>query len=122
MFLYVFTTSFLAVLLDEIGASYDLWSYPVNIVPFFPRLIAANYTLVPIIFALVYQYFPKWKSFVIANIFLTFVFSFIFEPILIWAKLYSLISWKHIYSIPVYFFASIILKLFIEKVKSVQNR
>ncbi|MHB1395097.1 MAG: CBO0543 family protein [Clostridia bacterium] len=122
MFLYIFATSFIAVLLDEIGTSLTLWAYPVKIIPIFPRLITANYTLVPIIFTLVYQYFPRWKSFIIANIFLTVVFSFVLEPILVWAKLYVLISWKHIYSIPVYFFTSIILKLFIDRVKSVQSR
>jgi len=45
-----------------------------------------------------------------------------FEPILVWAKLYILISWKHIYSIPVYFFSAVLLKCFMCGVKSVQHR
>lgn len=121
MVLYLFATSFIAVLLDEIGTSLSLWCYPINILPFFPQLISANYCVVPIIFSLIYQSFPKWKSFIIANIILTLVFSYIFEPVLVLAKLYVLISWKHTYSIPVYFFASIALKCFADKVKSVQN-
>lgn len=121
MVLYLLATSFIAVLLDEIGTTLTLWAYPLNIVPFIPLLITANYTLVPIIFTLVYQYFPKWKPFIIVNIILTFVFSFILEPILVWVKLYVLISWRYIYSIPVYFLASIILKWFIGRVKSKQN-
>lgn len=122
MFLYLFTTSFIAVLLDEIGSSLSLWSYPVHLLPFIPRLITANYSMVPIIFTLVYQYFPKWKSFIIANIVLTLVFSLILEPILVLIKLYTLNTWKHIYSIPLYFTASILLKWFSEKIKSVQQR
>lgn len=122
MLLYAFTTSFVGLLLDEIGGSLTFWAYPIKLVPFFPRLISANYTLVPVIFTLVYQYFPRWKSFIIANIFLTIVFSFVLEPTLVWLKLYVLISWKYIYSIPVYFFAAIILKAFADKIKSVQKR
>ena len=122
MFLYIFATSFIAVLLDEIGGSFSLWSYPINVVPFFPRLITANYTLVPIIFSLVYQYASKWKLFIIVNIILTIIFSYILEPILVWGKLYTLINWKHSYSIPVYFFAALILKWFLETVKKVQNK
>lgn len=122
MFLYSFATLFIALLLDETGSSLTLWAYPVKIVPFFPRLITANFTLVPIIFSLVYQCCPKWKSFIIANVVLTIVFSFVIEPMLVWGKLYVLIKWKHIYSIPVYFFSAIFLKLFMEKIKSIQLR
>jgi hypothetical protein len=122
MFLYVFTTIFIAVLLDEIGTSLSLWSYPVNILPFLPHLIDVNYTLVPIIFTIVYQYIPKWKLFILANIIIAVVFSFILEPILVWAKFYTLITWKYIYSVPVYFFAAIILKSFISMIKSLEDK
>lgn len=122
MCLYSFVTLVVAILLDETGSSFTFWAYPVKIIPFFPRMITANYTLVPIIFTLIYQYFPSWRSFIIANAVLTLVFSFVLEPILVWARLYTLITWRHIYSVPVYFLASIFHKLFIEKIKSVQMR
>ncbi|MGE5631997.1 MAG: CBO0543 family protein [Caulobacteraceae bacterium] len=121
MVLYLFATSFIAVLLDEIGTSITLWAYPINLVPIFPWSISANYSSVPIIFTLVYQYFPGWKSFIYANIILSLIFSLVLEPILVWAKLYSLISWKHIYSVPVYFFAAIILKWFSDKIRIAQK-
>ena len=122
MLLYLAITSSIAILLDEIGSTLTMWVYPVKVIPFLPRLIPANYSMVPIIFVLIYQYFPKWKSFIIANIILTFVFSFILEPILVWMNLYDLITWKYIYSVPTYLFAAIILKLFIEKIKLIQLR
>lgn len=122
MFLYSFATSFTAILLDEAGASLTLWIYPVDIVPFSPIMITANFTLVPIIFTLIYQYFPDWKSFIAVNVVLTLVFSFVCEPILVLIRLYTPITWKYIYSVPVYFFSSLLLKLFAEKVKAVQRR
>lgn len=120
MFTYAFATSFMAILLDEMGSTMTLWTYPVHIFPAYPRLVTVNYTLVPIIYALIYQYIPKWKSFIAANILLTLIFAFILEPILVWAKLYVLISWKHIYSVPIYFFAAVLLKWFSERIICVQ--
>lgn len=122
MLLYTFATSFIAILLDEMGIHLTLWAYPINITPLFSGLISANYIFVPIIFTLIYQYIPKWKSFIIANLIIALIFSLILEPLLVWGKLYVLISWKYIYSIPVYFFTSVFLKCFSEYVKSVQSK
>ena len=95
-------------------------AYPVTLIPILPHLISVNYSMVPIIYALIYQYFPRWNSFIIANIILALVFSFILEPILVWMNLYDLVTWKYIYSVPTYLFAAIILKLLVEKVKCIQ--
>ena len=121
MLFYLLSTSGVAILLDEIGISIGMWAYPVNLIPILPRLITVNYSMVPIIFALMYQYFPRWKSFIIVNIILTLVFSFILEPILVWMDLYDLVTWKYIYSAPTYLSAAILLKLFAEKIKLIQH-
>lgn len=120
MLFYLLSTSGIAILLDEIGASLTMWIYPVEVIPVLPRMITVNYSMVPIIFVLIYQHFPKWKSFIYANIILSFTFSFILEPILVWMNLYDLVTWKYIYSVPTYLFAAILLKLFIEKIKLIQ--
>jgi hypothetical protein len=121
MLIYLFSTSGIAIILDEIGVTLAMWAYPVNLTPILPRLITVNYSMVPIIFVLIYQYFPSWKLFIVANIILTLVFSFILEPLLVWMDLYDLVTWKHFYSVPVYLFASIFLKRIIEKIKLIQN-
>ena len=120
MLLYTLSTSGIATLLDELGATLTMWVYPVKVMPILPRLITVNYLMVPIIYVLIYQYFPRWKSFVITNIILSLVFSFILEPILVWMNLYYLVTWKYIYSVPVYLFTAIVLKWFIEKIKLIQ--
>jgi len=51
------------ITLDELGYNMTLWSYPFDVIPIFPRLTSIDYTVVPIIFMLTYQYFPTWKSF-----------------------------------------------------------
>jgi hypothetical protein len=122
MTLYAFATSLIAITLDEIGSTLKLWTYPIHVFPLLPRLITINYTLVPIIYALVYQRFQSWKSFFAANLFLAFIFSFVLEPILVWAKLYVLIKWQYVYSIPLYFFTAVFLKWFVEKLKYKQGK
>ena len=121
MLLYLLSTSGIAILLDETGIALGMWAYPVNLIPILPRLITVNYSTVPIIFVLIYQYFPGWKPFIIANIILSLVFSFILEPILVWMDLYDLVTWKYVYSVPMYLFAAIILKWIVEKTKLIQN-
>lgn len=120
MLFYTLSTSGVSILLDEIGTSLTMWTYTVKVVPILPRLITADYSMIPIIYVLIYQYFPKWKSFIFANIILSLVFAFVLEPILSWMKLYYLITWKYIYSVPTYLFAAIILKWIIEKAKCIQ--
>jgi hypothetical protein len=122
MSVYSLATLILGIMLDEAGATLTFWTYPVNVVPFFPRMITVNYSMVPVIFTLLYQYFPSWKAFIAVNIVLTLVFSFILEPILVWAKLYKLITWKYSYSVPVYFISAISLRLLVEKIKAVQMK
>ena len=53
----------MAITLDELGFVLSLWNYPVDVIPMFPRLTSVDYTVVPIIHMIIYQYFPTWKSF-----------------------------------------------------------
>jgi len=116
MLVYMFLTSAIAILMDEIGSNLTMWIYPYNVIPMLPRLVTANYSTVPIIYVLIYQFFPRWKSFIAANLILTLIFSLALEPILVWAKLYRLVTWRYVYSIPVYFFTATFLKWLVGKI------
>lgn len=89
--------------LDIIGNESNLWGYPYKILPMIPRLISVDFGVVPVIYMLLYQYFPKWKSFLTANLIMSAVFAFIAEPALVGLDLYQLHNWKNIYSFPIYF-------------------
>ena len=121
MLAYGLVMSGIILLIDEVGCELTLWTYPVKLIPIFPRLMAISSSLAPTVYMLLYQYFPKWKAFIIANIILSLVFSFILEPILVWMNLYDLVTWKYINSVPTYLFAAILLKLFAEKIKRIQH-
>nr|WP_092069274.1 CBO0543 family protein [Dendrosporobacter quercicolus]NSL47416.1 hypothetical protein [Dendrosporobacter quercicolus DSM 1736]SDL88571.1 hypothetical protein SAMN04488502_1011090 [Dendrosporobacter quercicolus] len=90
------------ITLDEIGFVLSLWRYPVGVIPILPRLTSIDYTMLPIIFMLVYQYFPAWKNFFWALVVLSTVFSFVAEPIVVHLGFYVLIKWLYWYSFPIY--------------------
>jgi hypothetical protein len=107
---------------DVIGSELVLWNYTTRIFPIVPSLLPFDFTIAPVIFMSLYQYYTKWKSFLIAGIIISAVLAFIAEPLLVVLKLYKLISWKYIYSFPVYLSAAIISKWLVCKIKCHRDR
>jgi hypothetical protein len=91
-----------SITLDELGFQLSLWNYPVDVLPVFPRLSSVDYTVVPIIYMLLYQYFPTWKSFFWSLVVISFIFSFVVEPIIVKLGFYILIKWMYPYSFVIY--------------------
>ena len=89
-------------LLDDIGVNARLWSYPYQLVQIIPRLLPIDYGILIVAHMTVYQYFSKWRSFIIVNIIMATVFTFIFEPLSVWLNIYHLENWRYIYSFPLY--------------------
>ncbi len=97
-------SSFLDAVLTELG----LWCYDYQVIPLWPRLISADFSVLPITYMFIYQYFKEWRDFFLILILMGAVFTFIGEPVLIWFKIYKIHHWEHIYSFPIY----IVLGLF----------
>lgn len=108
--IYGLLISTIATVLDEVGCQLNLWEYRIDLEPLFPRLIAMNFAMLPVWYMLVYQYFTKWKPFIIANIISATIFTFIGEPLFVRLGIYEVIKWKHIYSFPIYIILAIIFK------------
>lgn len=103
-------SSFSDSILSELG----LWSYTYELLPVWPRLITADFTILPVTYMFLYQYFRNWKHFILAMIVMSAVFAFAGEPLLIWLKIYNLHNWKHIYSFPIYIALGIFVRYIIE--------
>ncbi|MDF2985167.1 MAG: hypothetical protein K0R50_677 [Eubacterium sp.] len=110
IFIYGLLVVTVVTFFDELGCQLNLWEYKIDIEPYFPRLIPMNFSMLPVVYMLIYQYFPKWKSFLLFNILAAVFFTFIGEPILVAIKIYVLINWKSIYSFPVYIIIAIGLR------------
>lgn len=112
----------IATFLDEIGCQLNLWEYKIDIEPYFPRLIPMNFSILPVIYMCIYQYFPGWKSFIKASIIGAGIYTFLGEPILVALKIYILINWKHIFSFPFYIIISISLKALTQMLININQR
>ncbi len=120
--IYGLLISTTATILDELGCQMNLWEYRYDVEPLFPRLIPMNFTMIPIWYMLIYQYFSKWKSFITANIASAACLTYIGEPIFVMIGIYELLIWKHIYSFPIYIILAIIFKSLVNWIMHVQRK
>ncbi|MBP2626937.1 MAG: hypothetical protein H6Q68_1648 [Firmicutes bacterium] len=111
-----------SITLDELGFELSLWNYPVDVIPLFPRLTSVDYTAVPVIHMLVYQYFSTWKSFFWAMVVKATVFSFILEPLIVQLGFYKMIKWNHLYSFPIYIVVGLCVRWIVKKIFAIAKR
>jgi hypothetical protein len=102
--------------LDGLGFELGLWGYPYNLSPYLPKSYVFDYCLIPITYMLIYQYFPKGKSFFWAVVTLALGSSLVAEPLAEWLGLYISFHWKVYYSIPIYILIAYILKFITEEI------
>ncbi|MGF7056930.1 CBO0543 family protein [Brassicibacter mesophilus] len=119
--LYGVIIMILSSILDDLGVASLLWAYPYQLLQVLDRLDAIDITVLPVIYMIIYQYFTKWKSFLLAHILLSSLFVFIAEPMLVWMNIYVPISWKIIYSFPIYIIIAIIVKWFTDKIHKISK-
>jgi len=110
-----------ATVADLFGVELVLWGYPNMLIPLMPPLFIADFSVLPVTFMLVYQYFSNWNSFAIATLITSFILSFIEEPIAVWFEFYQLNNWKHLYSLPIYIIIALSLKWVMNKIIAKQN-
>lgn len=110
---YGFYWMITSVLLDSLGTTLNLWSYPINLVFLITPLIPADCAVIPVTYMILYQYTKGWKTFFLGSLIISFVISFIIEPLFIYydmLKFYdSYIRWSHTKS----FISFIVISLFL---------
>lgn len=80
---------------DESGEYFGWWSYPYELIPFSARFNAVNFFAIPSIIALVYQWFTRWSSFLLATVVYAAVNSYVGEPIFVMLGIYKLNTWTY---------------------------
>ncbi len=100
--LYAALIILFTLVMDELGEELTLWDYPYDLFPLFPPLFSVDLASLPIVYSLIYQYFRKWKSFVIASVVMAVIFCFILEPLLVLIGVYQMLKWKSYYGLPIY--------------------
>lgn len=117
IFVAIIATSF-----DMAGHSLLLWSYNYKLIQMTPSLSAIDLALLPVSFMVIYQLFPKWKSYIIAHIIFSAGGTFVVEPLFAWMGIYTLHGWKYIYSFPIYIAMGVGFKWLIMRMKARQTR
>ena len=121
--LYGVQIFFVTTLLDAIGSVQGLWIYPIKIIPYTPHLESIDWGILPLTYMLIYQYFPKWKGFILAQIIVATVYSFVGEPFL--AKFlgnYVPLHWKSIFSFPIYLILAIVPRVTTKSIFNTEKR
>jgi hypothetical protein len=103
--------------LDSVGEDLSFWIYPTELFPWDLRAFGFDISMVSVTYMLIYQYFGSWKSYIIAQISMSFIFSFIGEPLSHYLDLVLYIKWTYFYSFLYYIILGISVKTTVEKIK-----
>ena len=112
----------IALNIDELGTEFNQWDYPHRLIPIYPQIMPVDLTILPIFYMLLYQYCPRWQSYIPMLVIMSGMLAFIFEPLLNRLDMYKTIDWKYMYSFPIYSLIGIFLKLMVEKIKAISER
>jgi hypothetical protein len=104
--------------LDAVGIDLLFWVYPVQFIPITPRALPFDIFMVGITYMLLYQYFSKWKNYIIALIIMALCFAFIGEPVSKYLNLVYYLKWKYHYSFLYYIALGIIVKAIVNRYKN----
>ncbi|MBA2939744.1 hypothetical protein HZF08_15625 [Paenibacillus sp. CGMCC 1.16610] len=86
---------------DFFGIALGLWYYPVQVIPTIPSYLVWDFTVLTVIAMFLLQIKPKVNPLIKAGIYGGFN-SFIGEPLFDWLGFYERLSWKYIYSFPIF--------------------
>ena len=115
-------TAVMILVFDEIGEELTLWNYPTDVFPLFPPIASIDLACLPLLYSLTYQFFTKWKSFIIASTVLSALSCFVFEPIFVWIKMYQMLQWKSWYGLPLYFTIGLLGKAAVSLALRIERR
>ncbi|MDQ6598962.1 hypothetical protein E2K98_29990 [Bacillus salipaludis] len=113
-----------AIILDSIGSNAMAWTYPIRLTPYlFPQLYPYDIGIVIIPFMLIYQRWgDNFKKFFLISGFQSAFLAFVAEQFLEFFNIYQEITWKNIYSFPIYWLLAIICWFIITRFKKIEQR
>lgn len=108
-------------LLDVVGLQYRFWDYPIAFLPIIPRAFPFDFSMIPVAYMLLYQYFRTWKFFIIAQIIMALTYALIGEPFCEWVELVYYLEWKYSYSFIYYIIVGIGTRALLLKLASLSK-
>jgi len=96
--LYGSFVSIQRIAFDIIGTNAILWSYNIRETPFFPSPFSLDFTLMALVFMVIYQYCHSWKKFLIWTGVTTGIICFAVYPVLIKLGFLKLYNWNLLFA------------------------
>lgn len=115
LIVYGLLVNVLATFLDVGLSDHMLWEYPVRVIPQTALFLPVDYIILPVIGAVLYQKYPKWPAFLLACTIAGAFMAFVCEPFAVYIHMYRLITWRYIYSFPIYAAIYVLAKFITEK-------
>lgn len=84
--------------IDIFAVLYGLWTYQVRLLPIVPSVFPFDFSFIPVIYMLAYQYFTPWKKYIWGGALAAAAFAFIFFPILTHWHIVEQSNWNIVYS------------------------
>ena len=114
-------SSLIAFILDQIGSSLGYWTYRYTLTHLERDLWAvADFSIIPFFYMMIYQWFPKWKTYILGTMIFALFAAFVAETIFQWLDIYIMLKWKHIYSVPGYVLLGIFVKVVMQRFKTIE--
>ncbi|YCA46143.1 hypothetical protein M1E11_24515 (plasmid) [Bacillus sp. JZ8] len=99
-----------------------LWGYPIKLFFMIPPLFPADLTVIPVAFSLAYHYGKTWRRYFLYIVITSFLFSYVIEPLFIWAEMYEIHNFSHWLSFIGFIFISLIIRWFLEGILPVREQ
>ena len=101
---------FLVALVNEVGNYFGYWSYPYQFLGFLESFNAVDFMTIPVVFALIYQYFTKWMAYLITLLLVSALIGFVGMPIFVHFQFYELHQWNPFSSFVLLFIVGLVIK------------
>jgi hypothetical protein len=88
--------------LDTLGMALRYWDYSTKVIPLIPPFFPWDFTLMPVVAMLFYQFKPNWNPYLKAAVF-SAIGSFVVQPVFEWTVFYEKHQWADYYSFPIMF-------------------
>lgn len=113
---YGLVIMFLVITMDALGIVFEYWIYPIKLIPIIPHLVPIDWSMLPVWHMLIYQYFPRWRAFALAELAASVLLAFAGEPFAEWIGIYRVVNWYHHWSVPIYWAKALAGKWLVDEV------
>ncbi|MDD4600457.1 hypothetical protein SDC9_11283 [bioreactor metagenome] len=107
---------FIVTAMDATGSALEYWIYPIKLLPVVPDSVGFDWGLLTVVHMLIYQYYPRWKQFILAEVIAAVLLAFVGEPLTERIGVYFALHWYHHWSFPIYVLKAVTGKLLIDNI------